>query len=217
MLRGRSHRFRYRWSGPVYDVLSLEWPVYRGPRLVGMDLLRLGPGDAVLDVGCGTGLNFPLLRERVGPAGLVVGVDASAGMLRTARRRVHRAGWDNVVLLQSDAAVLDPAAVRRLTGDGSGVDAVVATYALSVMSGWEQAWRQALACAAPGAHVVLVELGLPTGRAGVLSPLARLACAAGGADPARDPGRLVRTGTRDPVHRRLRGGHVLVDAGTLPG
>ena len=39
--------------------------------------LSLKPGERVLEIGCGTGRNFPFLREAVGPAGKVYGVDLS--------------------------------------------------------------------------------------------------------------------------------------------
>ena len=44
------------------------------------------PGDAVLDVACGTGLSFPLLEEAIGPAGRLVGVELSPEMAAIARR-----------------------------------------------------------------------------------------------------------------------------------
>ena len=47
--------------------------------------LNLKQGDRVLEIGCGTGRNFPFLREAVGPAGEIYGVDLSRGMLRRAR------------------------------------------------------------------------------------------------------------------------------------
>ena len=57
------------------------------------------PGDAVLDVGCGTGLCLPLLQRKVGPSGTIVGIDASTQMLDLARARVTEHGWDNVRLI----------------------------------------------------------------------------------------------------------------------
>ena len=93
-----------RWSR-VYDwnpVLSFVRPARR--RAVAA--LDLEPGDVVVDMGTGTGANLPLLREAVGPAGRVVGVDASPGMLSRARARVAAAGWENVAVLEGD--VRDP-------------------------------------------------------------------------------------------------------------
>ncbi|MBA2698171.1 MAG: methyltransferase domain-containing protein, partial [Nocardioidaceae bacterium] len=97
-------RGRYAQAARFYDVLSLERPVYRPGRLLGVELLGLRAGDTVLDVGCGTGLNLPLLRAAVGEQGTVVGLDLSPQMLSRARRRVRVAGWDNVHLHCGDAS-----------------------------------------------------------------------------------------------------------------
>lgn len=66
-----------------------------------MDLLPLRSGDVVLDLGCGTGLCFPLLEARIGPQGRIVGVDQSPQMLAIARTRLQGEGWTNVTLVES--------------------------------------------------------------------------------------------------------------------
>jgi demethylmenaquinone methyltransferase/2-methoxy-6-polyprenyl-1,4-benzoquinol methylase len=73
-----------------------------------IDWLELAPGDRVLDVACGTVLSLPLLAERVGAAGAVVGVELSPEMLRQARTRVAQARWPQVALVEAsmeDAAL----------------------------------------------------------------------------------------------------------------
>ncbi|WP_214370720.1 class I SAM-dependent methyltransferase [Pseudonocardia sp. H11422] len=92
----------YSRDAAVYDVRTRAFETYRR-HLV--DLLPIEPGDVVLDVGCGTGLCFALLQERVGRGGTVVGVDLSPDMLDVAAKRVAEQGWDNVVLIE--AAVED--------------------------------------------------------------------------------------------------------------
>ena len=68
--------------------------------------LAVGAGDAVLDVACGRG-NFTVeLARRVGPDGLVVGLDIAASMLARAANRVRREQLDNVVLVRGDALAL---------------------------------------------------------------------------------------------------------------
>ncbi len=64
-----------------------------------VELLGAGPGDVVLDVGCGTGLCFAELRARVGPEGRVVGIEQSIEMLGQASHRIDEHGWGNVELL----------------------------------------------------------------------------------------------------------------------
>jgi ubiquinone/menaquinone biosynthesis C-methylase UbiE len=55
--------------------------------------LQLKPGDTVVDIGCGTGLNFPFLQELVGPEGRIIGIDRSPEMLAVARRKADDCGW----------------------------------------------------------------------------------------------------------------------------
>jgi ubiquinone/menaquinone biosynthesis C-methylase UbiE len=66
-----------------------------------IERLRLGPGAVVLDIGCGTGASFALLEDAIGADGRIIGVELSPGMLSVARRRVERAGWRNVTLVQA--------------------------------------------------------------------------------------------------------------------
>ena len=93
---------RYRAGASLYDWISIE-PVYRAGRVIGIDHLDLVPGDIVVDIGCGTGLNFALIRDRIGPKGLLLGIDASSHMLRQARRRTRAERWGNVRLMCADA------------------------------------------------------------------------------------------------------------------
>lgn len=215
MLEGviSSRRFaRYTLGARVYDALSLEWPVYRPGRLAGIDLLRLQPGDRVLDVGCGTGLNFPVLDAAVGPTGTIVGVDLSGQMLARAHARVQRHGWGNVCLIRADAGTCD---LAGLFSDAA-YDAVLATFALSVIGDGPAAWRSALAATRPGGRIAVVDLALPSGRWSVLAPLARLACFTGGVDLNRRPWRWVTRDLGDVERRSLRGGHIRVAAGSVP-
>lgn len=199
---------RYGPGARFYDVLSFERPVYRLGRVLGIELLDLKPGDRVLDVGCGTGLNFPLLQGAVGPGGQVVGVDASAAMLARAQRRVERHSWSNVDLHHADAAEFS------LDSSPSQFDAALFTYSLSIIGSWQQAFTRAVECLRPGGRIVVVDLALPVGRWRLLSPLARLACFTGGVDTGRAPWQAVLDSTTDVAHEVLRGGHIHVAAGT---
>jgi ubiquinone/menaquinone biosynthesis C-methylase UbiE len=72
-----------------------------------VDRLELRPGDTVVDVACGTGLNFALLESRVGPDGRILGIDLSSDMLEQARRRVADEGWRNVTLVEAPVEKAD--------------------------------------------------------------------------------------------------------------
>jgi demethylmenaquinone methyltransferase/2-methoxy-6-polyprenyl-1,4-benzoquinol methylase len=75
-----------------------------------IDLLPVACGDVVMDVGCGTGLCFEQLVDRVGPTGTVVGVEPAAAMLALAADRIAAHRWTNVVLVGSpvESATLPP-------------------------------------------------------------------------------------------------------------
>ena len=209
---------RYTSFAPAYDVLSGEWPVYRAGRVTGIGALQLRPGALVLDIGCGTGLNIPLIREVVGPAGRIIGVDASANMLAQARAKAQRRGWLNVDLKNADATTLTPGWLDSHLGPEhgpDGADAVLFTYSLSVMINWPKAWRVATAAARPGARVAVVDMRTPTGAATSLTQLARLACMLGGSDITAHPWTALERDCTDVQAWSLRGGHIQVRAGTI--
>ena len=94
----------YGHDAVLYDSRTGPFEPYRR-RIV--DLLPSRPGDVVLDVGCGTGLCFSLLQERIGPGGTILGVDASREMLDLAAERAAAHGWDNVVLMEASVEEAD--------------------------------------------------------------------------------------------------------------
>jgi len=100
----------------IYPLIGLKISEYR-KRAV--DCLDLKEGDFVIDLGCGTGLCFSLLIEKIGQKGTLLGVDVSSEMLSLAEQRVRAAGWSNVTLIHSDIENYDfPEAVDGLISTG---------------------------------------------------------------------------------------------------
>ena len=89
---------RYRRLSAQYDYATRRIEPVRRQTI---EALHLERGHRVLDVACGTGKSFEMLRELVGPEGVVVGVEQSPEMLHQARERVRERGWDNVQLIES--------------------------------------------------------------------------------------------------------------------
>ena len=103
----------YRSQADRYDQRT---DAFRPWRELLVERLPVKHGDTVLDVGCGTGLCLPLLQRKLGPAGAIVGIDASEEMLRLAGRRCSENSWDNVRLIASpvDTASFDTMADAAL-------------------------------------------------------------------------------------------------------
>jgi len=76
----------------------------------------LGPGQRVLDLGCGAGDVSLLAAELVGAGGVVVGVDRAAAAVATARQRAQAQGLANVSFLQAEIADLDLAPMDAVVG-----------------------------------------------------------------------------------------------------
>ena len=75
----------YREKAKHDDITSRLYPVpgyrQRAQRRRAVQALGLRAGDSVVDIACGTGLNFPLIEEAIGPDGRIVGVDLTDAML----------------------------------------------------------------------------------------------------------------------------------------
>src|SRR4051794_26345437 len=82
-----------RWAR-LYDVqLSLVLLGQLGKlRALPLDLAALRPGERVLEVGCGTGDVALGAARRVGPQGMVAGIDAAPEMIAVAREKARRTG-----------------------------------------------------------------------------------------------------------------------------
>jgi SAM-dependent methyltransferase len=192
---GRLQR-RYRFLAPIYESTLGERLLYERARRRAVDMLGLVAGATVVDVACGTGLNFPLIQERIGPSGTLIGVDMARRMLKRADERVQKAGWPNVKLVQLDAMSLTCERLERMGALplGTPVDAAVCTLGMSVIPEWERAWEAMVALVRPGGAVALMDGSPPikeTATTRLTRPLVWLGCRFFAADWTRRPWQLV--------------------------
>ncbi len=92
---------KYRLRAAHYDLELLPFEPVRKEAIAVLDPR---PGETVLDVGCGTGLSFRPLVQRMGPQGRIVGIEPSPEMLALARERIALHGWSGITLLEAAAA-----------------------------------------------------------------------------------------------------------------
>ncbi len=150
---------RYDFSAKLYCLIGFrEWK-FRKKAVAGLNLER---GDTVVEIGCGTGLNFPLLQEAVGPQGKIIGVDLTDRMLTQARKRIEREGWSKVELVQADAASFE---------FPSGIDGIISTGALMFIPEFDEVIKRGAAALSPGKRWVVADLKLPDSWLAGLAPL----------------------------------------------
>lgn len=124
--------------------------------------LGLRPGDTVVEVCSGTGLNFPLFEEAVGPEGRVIGVDMTDAMLEEAEKKLRRRGWRNVELVHADAARYQ---------FPRGVNGIISTFAISLIPEYDDIIRTGSEALAPGGRFVVLDLKEPSNWLSALTPL----------------------------------------------
>lgn len=173
----RAARYYDRLTDVVFGwLLGLE-----AERRRAIELLGDVEGATVLDVGCGTGRNLPILVPRVGARGRVVAVDYSEGMLEQAGARVDAAGWTNVEVRRGDAV--------KLEGVPEPVDALVCVWCYGIVYDLEAALERALSVLKPGGRLVIVDFAGSRPERGLfrwLFPLYAGVLRLAGIDTARD-------------------------------
>ena len=95
----------------LYDRLSHWYDALadRGERKfrqAGLALLNAAPGERILEIGFGTGHALKALSQSVLPAGLVVGIELSTGMIEVTREHVRRIPGPSPALVRADACAL---------------------------------------------------------------------------------------------------------------
>jgi ubiquinone/menaquinone biosynthesis C-methylase UbiE len=112
------------------------------------EMLRVTPGAAVLEAGCGTGADAVALKTLVGPAGRVVGVDSSQVMVSQAIERATSAGLPVEFYLGE---------VQRLAFDDGTFDGVRSSRLLCHVDEPRRALTEMIRVLRPGGHLVAIE------------------------------------------------------------
>src|SRR6266508_596522 len=115
---------------------------------------RIGPivpGETVLDIGCGAGMDLMLAARRSGPSGKAIGVDMTPAMLELAKRGALKAGlWQNTEVRRGIA--------EDLPVESGSVDVVISNGVLNLSPDKDRAFREVYRVLRPGGRSYLADV-----------------------------------------------------------
>jgi SAM-dependent methyltransferase len=132
-----------------------------------LSLAKVKPGDTVLDLGSGAGLDLILAGQAVGPSGRVIGIDMTAAMIERARANVARAGLGNVEIREGQ--------IESLPVEARSIDWVISNCVISLSPDKERVFAEIARVLRPGGEMLISDIVVDKQLAWVLARLVRIA------------------------------------------
>jgi SAM-dependent methyltransferase len=144
----------------VYDNTN-DYP-YKPIREKAIQSLSIQPENIVLDLFCGTGVNFQQIWTRLKGKGTLIGIDGSGGMLQRAKSRIQKNHWneEQIILLQRNLQEMKTNDFEALFLNENPVK-VLMTLGAAGLPGWEPFWDNLCRALPNGSQIVTMDVYCP--------------------------------------------------------